>query len=170
MTSDMILLILLRWIHVVAGITWIGLLYFFNLVNVNFLKSLDPAAKTVVIPKLMPPALAWFRWSALVSAAAGLIMLHFLAAGRGMFSSSWGIFIFTGGLLGLVMLFNVWVIIWPNQKQVIRMTIESAKKKQPAPKTMAIHARRAYLASRTNFYLSFPMLFCMGAAAHLPLS
>ncbi len=156
---------ILRWTHFVAGITWIGLLYFFNLVNVNFMKSLDAPTKGKVVPQLMPRALWWFRHSAWVTVLAGLLMLMKLWPGP---SAWWQWSISLGTLIGLVMLFNVWVIIWPNQKRVIQMTSDAAAKQQPAPPEMAALARRAFLASRTNFVLSFFLLFFMAAAAHLP--
>lgn len=160
-------LLLIRWVHFVAGITWIGLLYYFNIVQVPFMKETDPATKSGVVQKLVPRALWWFRYGALVTVIAGLLLLqeHWQGFGN-LFSSSWGTSISIGGLLGIIMLFNVWVFIWPNQKQVIRMTTEAAANKTAPPPEMAKHARIAYLASRTNFILSFPMLFFMGASSH----
>lgn len=157
--------LLLRWIHLVAGITWIGLLYFFNLVNVNFLKSLDAATKGKVVPQLMPNALWWFRYGALITVLAGILLMGMDMPGE----SSWRISISLGGLLGIIMFLNVWLIIWPNQKRIIQMTAEAAAKQQPTPPEMAAMARKAYLASRTNFWLSFPMLFFMAAASHYQL-
>ncbi|HXC61262.1 MAG TPA: urate hydroxylase PuuD [Nitrospiria bacterium] len=160
-------LVLVRWVHFLAGVTWIGLLYYFNIVQVPFMKETDPATKSAVVQKLVPRALWWFRYGALVTVLAGILLLqgHWQGFGN-LFSSSWGIFISIGGLLGLIMFFNVWVFIWPNQKQIIRMTTEAAANKTAPPPEMAKLARIAYLASRTNFVLSFPMLFCMGAASH----
>jgi len=155
--------LLFRWIHFLAGITWIGLLYFFNLVNVNFMKSLDGGTKGKVVPLLMPPALWWFRWSALVTVLAGLLILIKKMPGSGPWQVSIGI----GGLLGIIMFLNVWLIIWPNQKRIIQMTAEAAAKQQSPPAEMAAMARKAYLASRTNFYLSIPMLFFMALSHYL---
>src|SRR3990172_3832021 len=157
--------LLVRWIHYIARITWIGLLYFFNLVNVNFMKSLDAATKGKVVPQLMPNALWWFRWGAVVTVLAGLLLMGMNMPGE----SSWRISIGIGGLLGIIMFLNVWLIIWPNQKRIIQMTAEAAAKQQPMPPEMAAMARMAYLASRTNFWLSFPMLFFMAAASHYQL-
>jgi uncharacterized membrane protein len=154
---------LFRWIHFLAGITWIGLLYFFNLVNVNFMKSLDAGTKGKVVPQLMPPALWWFRWSALVTVLAGLLILIKKMPGSG----SWQVSIGIGGLLGIIMFLNVWLIIWPNQKRIIQMTADAAAKQQSPPAEMAAMARKAYLASRTNFYLSIPMLFFMALSHYL---
>jgi len=155
--------LLFRWIHFLAGITWIGLLYFFNLVNVNFMKSLDAGTKGKVVPQLMPPALWWFRWSALVTVLAGILILVKKMPGSGPWQVSIGI----GGTLGIIMLLNVWGIIWPNQKRIIQMTAEAAAKQQAPPPEMAAMARKAYLASRTNFYLSIPMLFFMALSHYL---
>jgi uncharacterized membrane protein len=157
--------ILTRWFHFVAGITWIGLLYFFNLVNVNFMKSLDAPTKGKVVPLLMPNALWWFRYGAVGTVAAGLLLMMLNWPGE----PSWRISIMIGGTLGFIMFLNVWLIIWPNQQRIIAMTAEAAAKGTPPPAEMAAMARRAYLASRTNFWLSFPMLFFMGAASHFQL-
>jgi uncharacterized membrane protein len=157
---------LFRWTHFLAGITWIGLLYFFNLINAGFLKSLDAGQKGVVIPRLMPTALAWFRHGATVTVLAGLVlifMLHPTLAGTGDKA------IWLGGLLGIIMMVNVHAIIWPCQKEVIRMTKESAESGKPTPPEMAALAKKALYASRINFLLSIPMLFFMGAASHLPV-
>jgi len=151
---------LLRWTHFLAGITWIGLLYFFNLINAGFLKSLDGGQKGAVIPRLMPNALWWFRHGATITVLAGiglLIMLHPKPAGTA------DIALWIGGLLGIIMMVNVHAIIWPCQREVIRMTKESAESGKPTPPEMAALARKALLASRVNFMLSIPMLFFMGA-------
>lgn len=154
---------LFRWTHFLAGITWIGLLYFFNLINAGFLKGLDAAQKGVVIPRLMPNALWWFRHGATVTVLAGLVlifMLHPSLSGTGDKA------IWIGGILGIIMMINVHAIIWPCQREVIRMTKESVETGKPTPPEMAALARKALLASRVNFLLSIPMLFFMGAAAH----
>lgn len=152
-----------RWTHFLAGITWIGLLYFFNLINAGFMKSLDAAQKGVVVPRLMPNALWWFRHGATVTVLAGLVlifMLHPSLAGTGDKA------IWIGGILGIIMMVNVHAIIWPCQREIIRMTKESAETGKPTPPEMAALGRKALLASRVNFLLSIPMLFFMGAAAH----
>ncbi|MDT7689841.1 MAG: hypothetical protein QOE46_2600 [Acidobacteriota bacterium] len=223
--------IILRWSHFVGGITWIGMLYFFNLVNVNFMKALDAPTKKVVVPNLMPPALWYFRWGAVVTVLAGLgyyamyilrgdvtlanndgagasllvILLVWLIIG----AAAWAVFNFVllpnlnkdgkilaaataalviamavaiiwwldsqltgrhdhwasnktlsigvGGALGLIMLLNVWGIIWPAQKRIIAATAAGT------PPDAAL-ARRAFLASRANAWLSLPMLFFMGTS------
>ncbi len=150
--------LLLRWIHLVAGVTWIGLLYYFNLVQIPFMKETEPPVKSGVVQKLLPRALWWFRWGSVVTVASGLLLMRW----SGLQNPR----IMIGMFLGLIMLFNVWVIIWPNQKKIIRLTTEAAATKTPPPPEMAQYARKAFLASRTNFVLSFPMLFFMGASSH----
>ncbi|MBI5775915.1 MAG: hypothetical protein HY444_00880, partial [Nitrospirae bacterium] len=123
-----------RWVHYLAGITWIGLLYFFNLINAGFLKSLDAGQKGVVVPRLMPSALAWFRHGATVTVFAGIgliVILHPSLSGTGD-KAAW-----LGGHLGLIMFANVHAIIWPCQKQIMRMTEESAASGKPTPPEMA---------------------------------
>jgi uncharacterized membrane protein len=156
-------LIGLRWVHFVAGITWIGLLYWFNLVNVPFQKVLDGSLKGQVNPPLFTRALAWFRWSAVVTVVAGLLLIFGLYWQDGnLFGSNTEKTIFTGGLLGIVMLFNVWGVIWPNQRKAIA-AIRAGEAPDPA------WGRNTLYASRTNFALSFPMLFFMAGSSHYPL-
>ncbi len=159
----------LRWLHLIFGITWIGLLYFFNFVNGPFAKTMDAETKKKVVPQLMPRALWWFRWAAMITfitgwlyigAKLGLSGQNFI---QGLTTSTWGQWIGLGALLASIMWFNVWFIIWPSQKKLITWI-----KKGEAPPEMAGITQKAFLASRLNTYLSFPMLFCMGAASHLP--
>jgi uncharacterized membrane protein len=153
--------LIMRWIHFLAGITWIGLLYFFNLINAAFLKSLDGPTKNAVIPKLMPAALNWFRHGATVTVLAGIVLYFYLYAKGGSGAIALGI----GGLLGIIMMANVHAIIWPNQKKIIA-AVTAAAQGTPAPAEMAQWGRTALLASRVNFLLSIPMLFFMGAGSH----
>ncbi len=222
---------LFRWAHFVGGITWIGMLYFFNLVNVNFMKALDAPTKKVVVPNLMPKALWYFRWGAVVTVLAGLgyyamyilrgdvinansdgagantwliLLLWLVISGaawavyayvllpnlnkdgkilaaataalvialavalvwlldsqltgrRDHWASNKTLSIGIGGALGIIMLLNVWGIIWPAQKRIIAATAAGT-----APD--AALARRAFLASRTNAWLSLPMLWFMGTS------
>lgn len=151
---------LARWIHFLAGITWIGLLYYFNLVQVPALKDAAADGTAAGITKhVAPRALLWFRWSALVTWLAGAALLgkNFVAA----FTlqpemAPIGI----GAWLGTVMLINVWLLIWPNQQKVLGL--------KPAGDDEKAKARRvALLASRTNMMLSIPMLFFMaGGLSH----
>jgi uncharacterized membrane protein len=153
--------LVIRWIHFLAGITWIGLLYFFNLINAAFLKSLDGPTKNVVIPKLMPVALNWFRHGATVTVFAGVILYGYMYSKGGTGAVALAI----GGLLGIIMMVNVHGIIWPNQKKIIA-AVTAAAQGTPAPPEMAQWGRTALLASRVNFMLSIPMLFFMGAGSH----
>lgn len=233
--GEAVLRMLLRWSHFVGGITWIGILYFFNLINVNFMKSLDAPTKKVVVPSLMPPSLWFFRWGALVTVIAGFgyFAMYILrgdvknanAAGAGanvwvvllvwllIACVAWALYNFVllpnlskdgkilaaavaglviamavaivwwldsqltgtaagrpdhlasnktfsigiGGALGIIMLLNVWGVIWPAQKRIIAAT---AAGQTPD----AALARRAFLASRTNAWLSLPMLFFMATS------
>jgi uncharacterized membrane protein len=152
------------WLHVLAGITWIGLLYYFNFVQ---MPALAAAAKDQggpggagVSKYVAPRALLWFRWAAVATWLTGAAyLLH-----AGMFVpaftlSGTGLGIGIGAWLGTIMLFNVWVLIWPNQKKVLGLTPASDEEKGKARKT-------ALLASRTNFVLSIPMLLTMGSATH----
>ena len=218
--------VILRWLHILFGIVWIGHLYFFNLVNVSLMKVLDGPTKGKVIPQLMPRALWWFRWGALLTVLIGLtyfamyrvapdarnagknpwvILLVWLVIiavvfAIGMFlmksvNNGWVLAIIVGvlalilavvsvvwihsqlgvhagtntysigigGGLGIWMLLNVWGIIWPNQKKIIGWTYNNAEKGTPIPAESAKLARVAFLASRTNTWLSIPMLFFMVA-------
>lgn len=221
--------ILLRWLHFLAGIIWIGHLYFFNLVNVNLMKALDGPTKGKVIPQLMPRALWWFRWGAVVTVLVGLAyfamyilkpdssnagrnvwivlavwlvipviafaiemplvkkvnngwvlaiaigilamlmalaIIYWLKAQLGGDGSNKSYSIGIGGALGLVMLFNVWGIIWPNQKRIISWTTDNAESGAAIPAESAKLGRVAFLASRANTWLSLPMLFLMAASTH----
>jgi uncharacterized membrane protein len=228
--------ILLRWLHFIAGIIWIGHLYFFNFVNVNLMKSLDGPTKGKVIPQLMPRALWWFRWGALATVLVGLmyfamyllppdannagantwvillvwlliiivffaieffilknvnngwtlaaiigalmivmaiILLYWLDSSLSVdgarpqhYASSRTMAIGVGGALGIVMLLNVWAIIWPNQKRIIAWTADNAERGIEIPAASAKLARVAFLASRANTWLSIPMLFFMAASGN----
>ncbi len=143
-----------RWIHFMAGIMWIGLLYYFNFVQVAALKNAGADGTAGGIAKhVAPRALLFFRWSALVTWVAGAALLgpHFVDAF--MLRNGMGP-IGIGAWLGTIMLFNVWVLIWPNQKRVLGMVTASESEKSKA-------RRVAFLASRTNTMLSIPMLFFM---------
>lgn len=223
----------LRWVHFVAGITWIGLLYFFNLIAGPVMKGLEDSVRGKVFPTLMSRAMAWFRWSALVTVLAGLryywLVLRADAANAGdpslarhwfgwwfviwvvayallymlqlpmkgwldngwvraipiaivVVIASWvslkananpqssnsHLSISIGGGLGLVLLLNVWGIVWRAQKRLIQWTGDHAEHGAPMPAEAVRLSRWAFIASRTGFWLSFPMLFFMGAADHYP--
>jgi uncharacterized membrane protein len=214
--------ILLRYIHILAGITWVGLLYFFNLVNVPFMKEAEAPMKPAIMKSMTLRALFWFRWGSVVTVLAGLIywiiwsaseahnggggvgMLHGTFFGiwilvfvieyelvvvmkgmKGMVlgiimavlvsAAAWGFLclnskpyfsnhvlsIGVGGGMGLLMMLNVWGIIWRNNKKIINGVLAGT----PHPDA-AVLARQAFLASRTNAWLSLPMLFFMVAAGH----
>jgi uncharacterized membrane protein len=227
------ILMLLRWIHFVAGITWVGLLYFFNLVNVPLQKELDAATRGKVVPSLMPRAMWWFRWASVVTVFAGIwywmvivgsdrrnagvaaggapywsfflvwtlaFVLYmgllmapkdvlrkgpvlgvitailiiaasyaFLAINSHGWESNRLLAIGLGGGMGWFMMFNVWGLIWRLQKRLIRWTARNAADGTPMPPEAAGMARLVFLASRTNAWLSIPMLFFMGAASHYPM-
>ena len=159
-----------RWIHFLAGITWIGLLYYFNFVQGPFFNEVDGATKSTAIQKLVPRALWWFRWSAMFTFFSGWLIIGLKGhhAGMEIYSTSWGIIILTGAALGTLMWANVWFVIWPSQKVVIRSAVQVAQGGQALPEA-AGYAARAGISSRHNVLFSVPMLFFMGAASHLPL-
>ncbi len=164
-------LFLLRWLHFLAGVTWIGLLYYFNFVQTPFFAETDPPVRSGAIQKLVPRALWWFRWGAMLTFLTGWIMiLHKmgLLGAKGFFNTSYGWTIFLGGTLGTFMWANVWFVIWPAQKVVIASATQVAKGGQAIP-AAAARGQRAGFTSRTNTIFSIPMLFFMGAASHLTL-
>ena len=149
---------LARWGHFLAGITWIGLLYYFTFVQTEYFKEADGHARTDAISKLVPRALWWFRWGAMLTFLTGLIMLGIRGAGVTLD-------ITVGAVLGTLMFLNVWLIIWPNQKIVIASN-QQVKAGGEALPAAAGAAPKAGLASRTNTLFSIPMLFFMGSSAH----
>jgi uncharacterized membrane protein len=162
-----------RWFHVVSGVFWIGLLYYFNVAQTPALA--DAAADkggpggAGISKYVAPRALFWFRWAALATWLTGLWylgdagnLMNAVRLGMGG-GDSYGLVIGIGGWLGTIMLFNVWVLIWPNQKKVLGIVAASDEEKARARKV-------GTLASRVNFMLSIPMLLCMASATHrLPL-
>ena len=162
---------LARWFHILSGVMWIGLLWYFNVVQVPALA--DAAADkggpggAGISKYVAPRALLWFRWAAVATWFTGAWYLarsgNFLGAFTlGMLGDSlnyYQLIIGIGAWFGTIMLFNVWVFIWPNQKKVLGMVPATDEEKAAARKT-------ALYASRTNFVLSIPMLMCMGSASH----
>jgi uncharacterized membrane protein len=226
-------LMMLRWLHLIFGVLWIGLLYFFNLVLVPTMAKLEPAVRVKVHPVLMARAMLWFRWSALITVLVGIryffsvlasdarysgnsslalrwfawwLLVWFVAYGliyalqlpaKGLVDSPWfravgvaivviaaswlvlalnggpnssnqHLAISVGGGLGLVMLLNTWGVVWRVQKRLIAATRASAEQGTPLPPEAAHLMRWGFLTARTSFWLSFPMLFFMGAASHYP--
>jgi uncharacterized membrane protein len=165
-------LFFLRWFHFLAGITWIGMLYYFNFVQTPFFATADPTVRSGMIAGgLVSRALWWFRWGAMLTFITGwLIILHKIAQFGGLgpfFSQSYGLSIFIGGMLGSLMWFNVWFVIWPAQQVVMASAAQVKAGGQAIPEAAA-RGQRSGFASRTNTMLSIPMLFFMGAASHLP--
>ena len=165
--------LVMRWLHVIAGIVWIGHLYFFNFVNVPLQGALDDATKKAVNPQLIPRALWWFRWGAMVTFLAGLTLfvMNYFYTGGGHFGATnllidsmtgrmtpRAMWILLGMLLGTIMWFNVWFVIWPAQKSLLTGKVQTDK--VPAVR------KKALFFSRVNTYLSGPMLFGMLAPAH----
>lgn len=142
-----------RWAHVLFGITWIGLLYYFNFVQTEYFKEAEPDAKADATAKLAPRALWWFRWGAMFTFLTGLVLL--VGCGKTYGINAW---IIMGALAGTFMFLNVWLIIWPNQQIVIGL--KEGDKAAAAPK--------AGLASRTNTLFSGPMALGMLASHSAP--
>lgn len=225
--------IFLRWTHITAGIIWLGLLYFLNLVETPAMKALEPGLRGKIYPALMRPLMWWFRWAALVTVLAGVryfwqmlvvdaendgnsklawwwlgewfgvwlaayVLIYILQMPRkGFFNgasvraigigaitltatvvvldlnanqpaSNNHLSIAVGGGLGLLMLLNTWGVIWRAQLRLIFWTSENVEQGVPMPDRAEYLARWSFLASRTAFWMSFPMLFFMAAAGHYP--
>ena len=158
-----------RWSHVVVGITWIGLLYYFNFVQVPAFAEMEGAARNNAIDKIASRALWWFRWAAVATVVSGLLILGFQDQLDDMsyFKSAPGMAIATGILLALTMFVNVWGIIWRNQKIVIAnaRNVQAGGEADPAA---AGAGRKALLASRMNTIFSLPMLVFMVGTQHFP--
>lgn len=159
MELENFLAVLFRWIHFFAGVTWIGILYYFNFIQTEFFKETDATAKSAAISKLVPRALWWFRYGALFTFLSGLALAGFLGAAMNYY-------LMMGMLMGTLMFLNVWLIIWPAQKIVIASTDKVLAGGEADPAAAGCLAK-AGLASRTNTLFSLPMLFFMGASAHL---
>lgn len=162
---------LARWLHIIAGITWIGLLYYFNAVQVPALAEAaadkgGPGGAGIA-KYVAPRALLWFRWSAVVTwitgawylLRAGTFVDAFALGMAGDAFNVYGFVIGVGAWLGTIMLFNVWAFIWPNQKKILGIVAATDEQKAAARKT-------ALYASRINYILSIPMLLCMAGATH----
>jgi len=226
-------LIMLRWLHFVFGVIWIGLLYFFNFVGTPTMKALEPGVRVKVYPVLMSRAMAWFRWSALITVLVGMRYFFSMLAtdarnlgdpglalrwfgwwvlvwvvayegiyllqlpAKGIRDSAWvraigigavviaaswlvmalnggehvssaHLAISVGGGLGFVMLLNTWGVVWRAQKRLIAWTRAAAEHGTPLPPEAERMMRWTFLTARTSLWLSFPMLFLMGASSHYP--
>jgi uncharacterized membrane protein len=158
-----------RWLHIVAGVAWIGLLYYFNVVQIPGLAAAGAdkggPGGAGISKYIAPRALLWFRWAAVVTALSGVLLIEFAFRPLGgglmqVLALQEGFRVIgVGSWLGLIMLFNVWVLIWPNQKKVLGITPATDEQKAAARNV-------ALLASRTNFVLSLPMLMCMTGQSH----
>ena len=160
---------LIIWLHVAAGVTWIGLLYYFNFVQAPSIGEANADAEgpgpAAITKYVAPRALLWFRWAALVTWLSGALFLFLNGTLGDAFElglrtgNPYATTIGIGAWLGTIMLFNVWILIWPNQKKVLGIVEATAEEK-------ARGARIAFLASRTNTMLSIPMLMSMIGAGH----
>ena len=157
---------LFRYLHVISGIMWIGLLWYFNFVQIPSMPNIPDDQKPAVSKVIAPRALFWFRWAALATIITGLIVAYLnnylheamtLGIGSGdLKNTAIGI----GMWLGIIMAYNVWFVIWPNQKKALGLV-------ECSPEEKAKSAKTALLFSRTNTLLSFPMLLSMVAAQNL---
>ncbi|MEM1113467.1 MAG: urate hydroxylase PuuD [Pseudomonadota bacterium] len=146
----MILEFIFRWSHAIFGITWIGMLYYFNFVQTEYFKEAEAEALKDAKAKLAPRALWWFRWGAMFTFLTGLVLLWSIGA---LFDLAGRPVIWIGSIAGIIMFLNVWLIIWPNQQIVLGLNGKTGD--------AAAAAGKAGLASRTNTLLSGPMLFGM---------
>ena len=153
-----------RWLHVLSGVMWIGLLWYFNFVQIPSMPNIPDDQKPAISKVIAPKALFWFRWAALATLLTGLILAHLNGYLHNAMTldtyDAKNFMIGIGMWLGIIMAFNVWVIIWPNQKKALGIITVDAKEKASA-------ARKAMLFSRTNTLLSIPMLYCMVGAQNL---
>jgi uncharacterized membrane protein len=153
-----------RWLHVLSGVMWIGLLWYFNFVQIPSMPNIPDDQKPAISKVIAPKALFWFRWAALATLITGVVLAHLNGyLHNAMTLNTYDAKYFMIGIgmwLGIIMAFNVWVIIWPNQKKALGIITVDAKEKASA-------ARKAMLFSRTNTLLSIPMLYCMVGAQNL---
>ena len=156
---------LFRWLHVVSGVMWIGLLWYFNFVQIPSMPKIPDEQKPAIGKVIAPTALFWFRWAALSTVVTGVILgllngYLFEALLLGYFKGGAATYIGLGMYLGLIMAFNVWNIIWPNQQKALGLVEATDDEKKAA-------ARIAMLTSRFNTAFSIPMLYFMVAAQNL---
>jgi uncharacterized membrane protein len=155
-----------RWLHVLSGVMWVGILWYFNFVQIPSMPKIPDEQKPAIGKVIAPAALFWFRWAAMATIVTGLILawLNGYLADAIILGIGGGVAKHTaigiGMWLGAIMWFNVWFVIWPNQKKALGIVEASAEEKPKA-------ARTAMLFSRTNTLLSFPMLYAMVSAQNL---
>jgi uncharacterized membrane protein len=150
----------MRWLHILSGVMWIGLLWYFNFVQTPSMPKIPDEHKPAISRVIAPAALFWFRWAALSTLVTGLLlawMNGYIVQALGLQKPAAGIG--AGMWMGIIMAFNVWFIIWPNQKKVLGMVPAEADAKAKA-------AKMAGAASRINTMLSIPMLYCMASFSH----
>ena len=171
-TGQLFWAFLFRWTHVLSAILWIGLLYYFNFVQIPTMPKIPDEQKPAVSKFIAPEALWYFRWAAMATIVTGLILAYLsdylwsaitLGAAES-FANPMTTLIGIGMWLGSIMWFNVWFVIWPNQQKALNI---DNKFPDLSKDQRAVHGRTAMLFSRTNFMLSVPMLFCMVGATHL---
>jgi uncharacterized membrane protein len=159
-----------RWLHILMGITWIGLLYYFNLVQVPAFAEMSAGSRTEAIEILAKRALWWFRWAAVATVLTGLLIMGLTKDYFDNFGKSPnGLSISTGILIALIMFVNVWGIIWRNQKIVIASAAQVRAGGEPLPEAAAA-GRRAGMASRQNVFFSFAMVWFMTFTSHYSFS
>jgi uncharacterized membrane protein len=153
-------LFFMRWLHIASGVMWIGLLWYFNFVQIPSMPKIPDEQKPAIGKVIAPEALFWFRWAALATVVTGLLVAAMTGyLGSALLLEPGARAIGVGMWLALLMAFNVWFIIWPNQKKALGIVqVEAAEK--------AAAARLAMLTSRANTMLSIPMLYCMAAQSH----
>ena len=159
MSADFIQLGIGRWLHILSGVMWIGLLYYFNFVQVDALKAAaadSPPTGAGITKHVAPRALFFFRWAAVATVVFALMIMGARTVDVLTLRPGY-VPIGIGAWLGLIMLFNVWVLIWPNQKKILGIVTATDEEKGRARRT-------AFLASRTNTMLSIPMLFFMSSS------
>ena len=171
-TGQLFWAFLFRWTHVLSAILWIGLLYYFNFVQIPTMPKIPDEQKPAISKFIAPEALWYFRWAAMATIFTGLILAYLsdylwsamtLGAAEN-FANPMTTLIGIGMWLGSIMWFNVWFVIWPNQQKALNI---DNKFPDLSKDQRAVHGRTAMLFSRTNFMLSVPMLFCMVGAQHL---
>ena len=150
----------MRWLHVLSGVMWIGLLWYFNFVQIPSMPKIPDEQKPAISKVIAPTALFWFRWAALSTLVTGALLASMTGyIGMALSLQAGFTAIGIGMWLGIVMAFNVWFIIWPNQKKALGIV-------PVEPDAKAKAARIGMLASRINTMLSIPMLYCMVAQSH----